>query len=827
MTDSTRSGAPADWDRLAEIYERVQEGSVAERRQVIEELRQTSPALADELVAMLEATPTAAGLEIEARFRITESTPSLEPGVRLGPWRLLRFLARGGMGEVYLAERADGQFEQQAAVKLLRPGVASADLLERFRLERNLLARLVHPAVVPLLDAGTAPDGRPYLALRYVDGRPITLFCAETGASARRRGELFVELCRAVQFAHANLVVHRDLKPSNVLVSDGGRVHLLDFGIAKLLSSASETSEPTRALDLAPMTPQRAAPEQRRGEPVTTATDVWALGLLLHELMTGTLPAAAQAGGAALDRDLGAVVGRATAPEPERRYSSAGELAEDVERWLRGEPVRARPDSFGYRARRFVGRHRLAVVAAAATSVALALLSLVSVLRSREAAREREAASREAKRSEAVVDLVVDLFGGLDPISGADLDSVRVSDLIAQGAAKAAKLDDQPDVQARLRHVLGRIQLERSAWVPARELLKAARDAEVARLPPDDLGAVAVELDYARALHSTGERAAALAEGEAALARVEGSAAAPPLLLANALGATGSLDGGAQGEARLERALAILRSTPGADRLEIASCLTSLGWIRRLRGEAEASRGLFAESLAIVREERGETHPHTLGLRSSLASMLSDPAERMVENEAILALRRERLGEHHYQVANSWTALGGAQLDTGSFAAAAESFARAHTIWVETDGPGNPMSLAALRNLARALDRADRPAAAATSWDRLAADMKHSPADPRTLASYHVDLALRQLGLKQPAAAETEAAAALTLLASTPQPAPVTTARAQAARGRALLALGREADARPLLESASATFEKRPPENPEEAAAVRRALGLN
>ena len=688
MTDAPRSGAPADWDRLAELYEQVQDGSAAERQIVLEEARRSSPELAAELEGMLDATPTAAGLEIEARFRVTESTPSMEPGTRLGPWQLLRFLARGGMGEVYLAERADGEFEQQAAVKLLRPGVASADLLERFRLERNLLARLAHPAVVPLLDAGTAPDGRPYLALRYVDGRPITLYCVETEASARRRGELFVELCRAVQFAHANLVVHRDLKPSNVLVSDDGRVHLLDFGIAKLLSSANETSEPTLALDLAPMTPQRAAPEQRRGEPVTTATDVWALGLLLHELMTGTLPAVPRAEEVALDRDLGAVVGRATAAEPERRYSSAGELADDVGRWLRGEPVHARPDSFGYRARRFVGRHRFAVSAATAAGVALALLALVSVLRSREAASEREAASQAAERSEAVVDLVVDLFGGLDPISGADLDSVRVSDLIAQGAAKAAKLDDQPDVQARLRHVLGRIQLERSAWIPAKALLKAARDAEVARLPPDDLGPVAVELDYARALHSTGERAEALAEGEAALARVERSPTAPPLLLANALGATGSLQGNAEGEARLERALTILRSTPGANRLEIASCLTSLGWIRRMHGEEEGSRKLFAEALAIVRQERGETHPHTLGLRSTLAAMLPDPAERLRESEAILALRRERLGEHHYQVANSWTLLGNSQVDSGSFAAAAESYSRAHAIWLETDGPG-------------------------------------------------------------------------------------------------------------------------------------------
>lgn len=833
-TELPRPGALADWDRLAELHEGARNATSAERRVLVERLRAAEPSLAAELEAMLEATPTAAGLEIERRLGPTDSSPSLVARTRLGPWQIVRFLARGGMGEVYLAERADGAFTQQVAVKLLRPGIASADLMERFRLERNLLARLEHPAIVPLLDAGTASDGRPYLALRYVEGRAITRYCDETGASPRRRAELLVELCRAVQFAHSNLVVHRDLKPSNILVSADGRVHLLDFGVAKLLSRRNDATQPTRSLELAPMTPQRAAPEQRRGDPVTTATDVWALGMLLHELLTGRLPGEPTGDPAThaprpapdLPRDLAAIVGQALSAEPTRRYSSAGELASDVERWLRGEPVRARPDSLRYRVGRFVARHRLAVTASAAAMLALAGSTAVSIARSQEASREREAASRAAGQSLAVVDLMVDLFAGLDPIAGADLDTVRVSDLIAKGTTKAERLSDQPDVQARLRHVLGRIQLERSAWASALPLLQQARDAESARLAADDPALVPLQLDYARALHMTGNRAEAAAEADSALARIERLPAPPPLLLASALGTAGELSMGAEGERRLERALSILRATPAAPPLEIAANLTALAWCRRARDRPEEARELFREALDILRSERGDDHLLTLGLRSNLASMLDDPAERAREHEAILARRRAKLGEHHYMIANSWSALAAAKADSGEFAAAAAAYARAHAIWIETDKPENPMALAALRNEARAHERAGQSAHARASWGRLATDLSGARGSPRVLAGYHVELALYLLRVRQPSRAERESDRALALLELSHEPAPATAARAKVARGRARLAQSPGEDARAILATALAELEASAGDYVEEAAAARRALGL-
>nr|AGC72412.1 serine/threonine protein kinase [uncultured bacterium A1Q1_fos_2037] len=704
---------PADWDRLAELFERIRAADPGLRAEILEALRVDAPAVAGEIEAMLDASPASAALELESRFSSGDVPASLAPGDRVGPWRIDRFLARGGMGEVYLAARADGVVEQRAAVKLLRPGIASPDLLDRFRLERSLLARLEHPGVAPLLDAGTAADGRPYLALRYVDGRPITHYCAETGASPERRAQLFVDLCRTVQFAHTHLVVHRDLKPSNVLVSDDGRVHLLDFGIAKLLGQRDGSeglTEPTRALELAPMTPQRAAPEQRRGEPPTTATDVWALGILLYELFTGELPphSSDALGGevsaktAGLDRDRASILSRALAREPGRRYASAGELAADVERWLAGEPVKARADSFAYRLSRFLGRHRLAATAATAAGLALAALAAISIVRSREATRERQSAADAAARSEAVVDMVVELFGGLDPVAGADIDTVRVADLIALGEARAERLANQPDVQARLRHVLGRIQLERSVWKPALALLRLARDAEVRRLAADDPAIVQLQLDYARALHSSGDRAGALAEARAARARAENPANPDPKLAIAARVTMGAFAEGEEGEALVRSGIAALRSSPDSDPLDLAAAVTALAWRRQLAGDKAEAREYFSEALEILRRERGESHPHTLGLRSNLASLLADPDERLAAHQAILALRRQKLGDRHYLVANSWSAIGKAHLDDGSFTAAAEAYEAARSIWEETAGEGHAMTKAAARNRDRA-----------------------------------------------------------------------------------------------------------------------------
>ncbi len=381
-------------------------------------------------------------------------------GERIGAWRILEPLGRGGMGEVFLAERADGAFERQVALKLLKRGLDSDEIVARFLGERRILARLDHPGIAQLVDGGLAPDGRPFFALELVSGRPITAWCAEHEVALEGRLRLLLEVVAAVDFAHRNLVVHRDLKPSNVLVTETGQVKLLDFGIAKLLGDEEEDATRTGARLL---TPRYAAPEQLAGEPVTTATDVHALGLLLWELVTGeparrgssggglpsaadleretrTPPSAQVLAGAVPGRapledasprarrrlarrlagDLDKVVLKAMRREPERRYPSAAAFGEDLVRFLEDRPVAARGGAFAYRAGKFARRHRAAVVAATLVAVSLAVGVAATWRQARIAEAERARAERRFADVRRLANVALfDVHATLDNVGGA------------------------------------------------------------------------------------------------------------------------------------------------------------------------------------------------------------------------------------------------------------------------------------------------------------------------------------------------------------------------------------------------------------------------
>ena len=676
---------------------------------------------------MLRTSGDDAALEIEDRLlRWDES--ALPPGYRIGPYKLVRPMARGGMGEVYLGERTDGSYSQQVAVKLLRPGLEATGMLDRFRIERDVLARLSHPSVVPLLDGGATPEGRPYLVLQYVDGLPITEYCAERRLGRRARLRLFIKLCRAVQYAHSHLIVHRDLKPSNVLVDDSGGVRLLDFGIAKLLAGHPADGA-TRAAERAPMTFERAAPEQLRGEPVTTSTDVWALGLLLCELLTGRLPNRASGGAGSgptlpaaaepLDRDLAAIAGRAVRERPDERYAAAGELADDVERWLDGKPVRARPDSPVYRVRRFVGRHRAAVTSAAAAVLALAALAVVSTVQSARAIRAGERAATEERKAKAVVDLLLETFGATDPHAGAIGDQVSIGALLDQGEDRADDLDAQPEVQAALRHALGRIRLERGNYERARELLGAARDAEIARLGEGDPATVPVRVNYARSLHASRLQAEAEAELRASLAVLAASPGGDSAVEAAALMALASVVHGEEGVRALERAVALMRERRDRDPVGYADVLTGLALMRRVTGDTAGARALYQEALPLYVAALGAEAPRTLVIRSNLASLLEDPAARVAEHREVLELRRRRLGDESGAVANSWNHLGLALADLSALGEAVDAFGRAEEIYTRLGGPEHPMALRTLHNRALALVQQQRLAEADQAYAQL------------------------------------------------------------------------------------------------------------
>ncbi len=411
---------PADaerWRRLTELFDGLVGMPAGDRAARLAELDGEDASLRAEIESLL-AESDGAGLldapasDVLATFleEIDETVPEQPVGTRIGAYRLVEELGRGGMGVVYLAERVDGQFEQKVALKLVKRGLDTDEVLARFRRERQILARLDHRSIARLFDGGATEDGRPYFAMEYVMGDPITTWCDARRLSIEERLRLFRRACEAVHHAHRNLVVHRDLKPSNILVTEEGDLKLLDFGVAKLLGSGAEDGQATPTLTrvgLRAMTPEYAAPEQVLGNPVSTATDVYALGVVLYELLTGRRPyrlgprfgreaertilegeperpsavveapselerhsaaELAQARGLSpgglrrrLVGDLDAIVLTALRKEPERRYGSAQSLAEDLGRHLIGDPVAARPEGWLYRAARFAGRHRAAL----------------------------------------------------------------------------------------------------------------------------------------------------------------------------------------------------------------------------------------------------------------------------------------------------------------------------------------------------------------------------------------------------------------------------------------------------------------------------------
>ncbi len=455
---------PQIWQRIRDIFERAVELPAEARPAFLDDACAGDSLLRKEVDALLAADASACtdtGAVVAAAPELLEALVSGErererdqwAGQRLGPWRLLREIGRGGMGAVYLAQRADGEYQQQAAVKLMRPSWDSDLLLQRFRAERQILASLNHPNIARLLDGGVAADGKPYLVLEYVVGSNIDSYCDQEQLSLPQRLQLFLAVCDAVAHAHRSLIVHRDLKPSNILVNSEGLVKLLDFGIAKLIEAdGNQTASSMRVF-----TPEYAAPEQLRGAAVTTGVDVYALGLLLYQLLTGrrpygstdSTPAAyeqailtqeplrpsraaalvdadysrlAQARkldparlSAHLRGDLDAIVLRALRKEPAQRYASVEALAADVRAYLSRQPVAARRGNRRYRALRFLQRHALTTALAASVLLALAGGLATSLWQANEARQQRDLASAQARRAEQLSSFMVGVFSHADP----------------------------------------------------------------------------------------------------------------------------------------------------------------------------------------------------------------------------------------------------------------------------------------------------------------------------------------------------------------------------------------------------------------------------
>ncbi len=578
-------------------------------------------------------------------------------GTRLGPYRLGGEIGSGGMGTVFLAERVDAEFDRRVAIKLIR-GIATRDASQRLRRERQILADLAHPNIARLLDGGTSDAGQPYLVMEFIDGSSITDYVRARNVPRTQRLRLLQQVCRAVHYAHQRLVIHRDLKPANVLVRADGTPVLLDFGIAKLLDADASGPQQTQT-GMPWFTPAYASPEQRSGQRVSTATDIYGLGALLHQLLTDAVPQPdadgrlpppsglrngdGERGG---DRDLDIIVGKATHTDPERRYASAEALANDIERYLRGRPIQAAPDSVGYRFAKFVGRHRWA----SAASVVLAMLALAFVwklsVENERARRAEERAQRESQTAGRVVEAMVGLFDaaspekvGLRPISATELIDTGMQNL-------GTKLAEEPLPKARLTAALAEIygklgQNEKG--------LEAIADAITLQRGLDEPRGLARSLQLQGSLLNASSRySPAVASLDEGIAVIEREPVPDPAILAELL-TTRSLVRSRVGQtvagiADAERAVEVARAT--GERAAVlageASNALSEGYLRN--GEAERA---IAISRANVAALEGVAEPgNTLSLaREYLAAALSEHGE-LEEAERLMRAQLEERRKH-------------------------------------------------------------------------------------------------------------------------------------------------------------------------------------
>ncbi|MBT8403535.1 MAG: tetratricopeptide repeat protein [Gemmatimonadetes bacterium] len=682
------------WARLDALFDELADRPHGEQAVRLEEVRAEDPGLAKRLEALLrydrgQGEPLADAVHEAVGSMVKAEGPDRK-GARIGPYRIVSELGHGGMGSVYLAERADGAYEAQVAIKLIRGGVASGEQVRRFLTERQILAGLDHPNIARLLDGGTTPDGLPYVVMEVIDGEPIDRYCDRERLSIEERIHLFRSVCDAVAYAHRNLVVHRDLKPANVLVTADGVPKLLDFGIAKLV----EADGPDATRTVVAMTPAYASPEQVRGETVTTATDVYALGAILYELLTGhrahrfetSSPAEIErvvcregpdrpstvvtrtitgsdggslspdeVGGArrtdparlrhTLSGDLDTIVLTALRKEPDRRYLSVAALSQDLANYLLGLPVSARDDTWSYRARKFAGRNRGPLFAAAA--VATVLVSLVTFYTAR-LATERDRARTEATKAEALADYLGGIFTieERNPAAGA---AVTARELLDRGAETIGDVDDE-QVRADLQYNLGLAYTNLGQFDRGAELLAAAEETTRRLWGPDGPETSAVRSALADALWERGEYQEADSVLQAALPGFDDHPEQYAATLASRGRAMLRLGRWEEAESVYVEALAMQDALPGDRRGSRAAILNQLGQIALDTDDRTRAVELLRESVAIERELEAEgAGSLAIGLQSLGSALVG--ARELDEAEPVLlealALDESRLGPEH------------------------------------------------------------------------------------------------------------------------------------------------------------------------------------
>jgi serine/threonine-protein kinase len=684
------------WERVQDLFHRAAALPAAGREAFLTREAADDPALAREVMAMLAEDERASVLDRDlagvARSVLEAPGAASVPPHRFGPYRAVKFLGEGGMGVVFQVVRDD--LDSIAAVKILRDATLSPARRERFASEQRTLARLNHPSIARLYDAGALPDGTPWIVMEYVEGVPLTEYCARREAPLRERLRLFRAVCEAVQHAHQHAIIHRDLKPSNVLVREDGTVRLLDFGIARPLDPAEGAPRLTRTA-WGPMTPAYAAPEQVQGGVLGVHTDVYSLGVILYELLAGRAPfdlegrtpteaaaivttqdppapsaAAGAARGASRSAwtDLDVLCRTAMHRDPARRYATVEALLRDLDRFLAGRPLEARRDSFGYRASRFLRRHWRPL--AAATTVVLLVGGLVAFYTLR-LARARNAALAEAARTERIQRFMLSLFQGRDEEAG-PAESLRVVTMLDRGVQEARALNAEPLVQVELFATLGGLYQTLGELPRADSLLTRALERRRSLLGPR-------HAEVARDLIALGMLRSDQAEYEPA-------------------------------ERLVREGLAIYRAARAPDPRAIGQGLAALGRVFEERGVYDSAAVLLEQAIA-AQAGFGDDDPDLTASRYELANTnfyagrygSSDSLNRLV-----LATTRRTRGERHPSVADVLINLGAAQHEQGRYLESERFYREALDITRGWYGELHPKTAANLTMLGRTLIFQDR-----------------------------------------------------------------------------------------------------------------------
>ena len=761
---------PERWQEIRRVLEAALDLEPQDRAVFLDSECAEDPGLRAEVEGMLASYEKSSSLLETPAIRLgggaadpSETDSLTEPAVsgsdmpsRVGRYRLVETLGQGGMGEVFLAHRID-DYEQEVAIKLLRPGRQNEELLLRFLRERQILAGMEHPNIAKLLDGGTTEDGRPYLVMEYIQGEPFDAYCDREDLTVEQRLSLFVEVCDAIQFAHQNLVVHRDLKPGNILVTAEGRPKLLDFGIAKILRPEEfpQTVVPTRT-GLTPMTPEYAAPEQIRGRAVTTATDVYALGVLLYEVLAGRKPFALSGGDfgklvqdichrepsrpstvvlkppptessteAAEDAsrrskdylrrrlagDLDAIVLRALSKEPGDRYASAAQMRDDIQRHLDGLPVLARTGSLLYYAGKLIRRHRAGVSVALVAALSLAAFLATVFAQQRRLLEEQSLRLVQRDRAETVSSWMLELFE-LPAPSRSRGEKITVRELLDRNAATlAAQGKGDLRLQAELTGTIGRTYAQLGLSQEGIDLLRRSvslhRQAGASEERPDEAALGTRLHQLADALTSFGDFRRAIVVGREALARRTtaeqevGSAA-----VAQSLGLLGHLED-LQGnyeraDSLLDEALALAREA--GDESVLAKILDYSAEAHWSAGEFEAALPLYREALVLLVELHGELDPDVALMEANLAWAEATEHPQRAESRLreSIADQRKVFEDAHPVLATSLNNLGLVLYDTSRFEEAEAVLQEAADMQRELFGAGHPKVARTLSNLANA-----------------------------------------------------------------------------------------------------------------------------